>query len=116
MRHSEEIEADLARYYPRDKDQLSEWYSGRLSLRRLWVLVHGLPRDSSVYERVNGVEESNWSPVVEGLASVVDAVREMDYHLSAGLGAKGLTPPRRVPRPKGLINDGKDPRVRPSRD
>jgi hypothetical protein len=87
-----------------------------MSLRRLWVLVHGLPRDSSIYEGVLGVEASAWTPVVEGLASVVDAVREMDYHLSSGLGAKGLTPPKFVPRPEGVIKDGKNSRVRPARD
>src|SRR5690606_41793808 len=73
IEHSETIEADLARFYPRDKDQLTEWYAGRMSLRRLWVLVSNLPPDAATNEALAGGREvAAWTLTVELLAQAND--------------------------------------------
>lgn len=54
------MEADLARWYPRSADQLSSFYGGGMSLRRLLVLVRGLPRDSHCATVLDG-EAAQWT-------------------------------------------------------
>lgn len=48
------MEADLARYYSRDADQLPAFYRGQLTLRRLQVLVKGLPQESQAAKAIGG--------------------------------------------------------------
>ncbi|RAV34925.1 hypothetical protein [Corynebacterium heidelbergense] len=50
--HSPEVEADLLRFY--GVDYRDRW-RGRLSIRRLLVLVRGLPDDSAYKSAVGGV-------------------------------------------------------------
>lgn len=51
------MEADLARYYPRDRDQIHAFYDGRMTLRRMYVLVRGLPYDSAVQSVIRAAEK-----------------------------------------------------------
>lgn len=67
MEHSEVIEADLARWYPRDADQLLAFYRGEMTLRRLWVLSRHLPRDSFTGRALHG-EIADWTPETHLLA------------------------------------------------
>lgn len=67
MDHSEGVEADLARYYPRDADQLDRFMAGEMTIRRLWVLVSKLPQGSHT-ARVMFGEVADW--------------RVGDYHLA----------------------------------
>jgi hypothetical protein len=102
MDHSEEIEADLARFYPRDADQLTEWYAGRMSLRRLWVLVSQLPHDSATHEAMVGEEKAAWTTLVELTAQVVDAINQLDWHFRAANSKTTPKKPELTPRPNGL--------------
>jgi hypothetical protein len=71
--HSGPIEADLARFYPRDADQLCEFLAGRMSVRRLNVLVDGLPPGAGLW-RALGVDDG-WSQEAHLIAAVVRAVQ-----------------------------------------
>ena len=108
LQHSEAIEADLARFYPRDADQLSRWYDGRMSLRRLWVLVSQLPQESATTIEIMGEERSTWTTMVELTAQIVDAVHLLDHHF---VNANSKNPSRQkpvtVPRPATVLDDQK---------
>lgn len=88
--HGEALEADLARYYG---TRLSDLFSGRLSWRRLDVLVRHLPADSATAHALYGAAVE-WSPTEHLLASVVDALNVMIWQNSP----KGARP-RPIPRP-----------------
>jgi len=49
--HAEALEADLLHHYGVD---LLDWHRGRLSTRRLSVLIRYLPRDSEVNRELHG--------------------------------------------------------------
>ncbi|CAM3624598.1 hypothetical protein GCM10009799_05930 [Nocardiopsis rhodophaea] len=49
--HPDAVEADLARYY---RIELADLWRGRLTLRRLAVLVRHLPTDSATYRALGG--------------------------------------------------------------
>ncbi len=105
MERSETLEADLARFYPRDKDQLPEWYAGRMSLRRLWVLVSNLPSDSATNEALSGGREvAAWTITVELLAQAVDRLAVIDYHYSSAHSKNRLPEPVLTPRPKVIVD------------
>lgn len=106
MEHGEKLEADLARFYPRDKDQLTEWYAGRMSLRRLWVLVSNLPPDGATNEALSGGREvAAWTMQVELLAQAVDRLALIDWHYSSTNSRNRIPEPEMTKRPK-VIADG----------
>jgi len=111
IEHSESIEADLARFYPRDADQLNRWYDGRMTLRRLWVLVSQLPQESATTIEIMGEERSTWTTMVELTAQIVDAVNKLDHHfVSANSKNPSRQKPPEVPRPASVLKDQKDER------
>lgn len=66
LEHSDDVEASLAFYCPRDDDQLEAFYDGRLSFRRLWVLVSRMPPDSPLgIALAGGPEEAVWTPELQ---------------------------------------------------
>lgn len=71
--HSGPLEADLARFYPRDADQLCEFLRGRMSPRRLNALVDGLPPGAGLW-RALGVDDG-WTQEAHLIAAVVRAVQ-----------------------------------------
>lgn len=116
MDHSESIEADLARYYPRDADQLDRWYSGRMTWRRLWVLISQLPPDSATQAELSGGQDvATWTTLVELTAQAVDSIKALDYHFMSANTKSHVQPPTPVPRPGKLADHGKNPRSRSPR-
>jgi hypothetical protein len=96
--HAEALEADLLRHYGVD---LLDWYRGRLSSRRLAVLVKHLPRDSVTLDGLHG-EAAQWSVTDYLLASVVDQLAEANWMFATvnrDEDADPLEYPRPVPRP-----------------
>ncbi|MFI2210013.1 hypothetical protein [Streptomyces sp. NPDC020141] len=73
--HAEALEADLLRHYGLD---LLDWHRGRLSSRRLAVLLRHLPRDSAVARELHG-EAAEWSPTDYLLAQVIDQLAESNW-------------------------------------
>lgn len=98
VEHSEALEADLARYYPRDADQLPAFWSGEMSVRRLWVLVSGLPRDSAMARELLG-DAAEWSPEMHRLTDIVDVLNGLVYVTVRANGGKAKRP-KPVPRPR----------------
>lgn len=92
------MEADLARHYPRDADQLAAFWRGEMSFRRLWVLVSGLPRDSNTARALLG-EAADWSPETHRLTDLLDAFNALTYVLVRANGGK-MRRPSPVPRPR----------------
>jgi hypothetical protein len=107
--HEEDIEADLAWRYPRDADQLGEFWAGRMSWRRLWVLVSRLPRDAATVVAALGPERAAWSTQVELIAKSVDELAVSNYLLSLLVGGgKGPPPPQPQPLPRPTDDDDED--------
>ncbi|MEV2277703.1 hypothetical protein AB0I72_19165 [Nocardiopsis sp. NPDC049922] len=76
--HSEDVEADLARYYPRTEDQLAAFLSGDMSIRRLHVLVSRLPRGSATgAARAGGRAHAEWTDQVELAAQLLEELRRL---------------------------------------
>lgn len=114
IEHGETLEADLARFYPRDKDQLTEWYAGRMSLRRLWVLVSNLPPDGATNEALSGGREvAAWTMQVELLAQAVDRLAILDHHYMSANSRSKIPEPEITKRPK-VIADGARTQLRHS--
>lgn len=96
--HAEALEADLLRHYGVD---LLDWHRGRLSSRRLAVLVRHLPRDSVTLRELHG-EAADWSVTDHLLASVVDQLAEANWMFATvnqDEHAESLEYPKPVPRP-----------------
>jgi hypothetical protein len=109
IEYSEAIEADLARFYPRDRDQLTEWYAGRMTMRRLWVLVSNLPKDSATTIEIVGEDRSTWTTMVELSAQTVDAIKELTHNfVNANSKSPSRNRPPLVPRPAGVQDDQTD--------
>jgi hypothetical protein len=89
--HGESIEADLQRYYG---VALSDVFTGRMSWRRLKVLLRQLPPDSATGRAQLG-PAVDWSTSDYLLAAVVDAERAALWQRSGGRGRR----PKPVPRP-----------------
>lgn len=68
------MEADLAATYPRDGDQLPAFYAGELSLRRLWVLVSGLPQRCHTARELYG-EAVDWDVNAHLLAQIANLLK-----------------------------------------
>ncbi|MFG2960025.1 hypothetical protein ACGF5O_40670 [Streptomyces sp. NPDC048291] len=80
---------------------LLDWHRGRLSSRRLAVLVRRLPRDSATLRELHG-EATDWSVTDHLLAAVVDQLAEANWMFATvhrDEDAEPLEYPRPVPRP-----------------
>ncbi|WP_443046477.1 hypothetical protein [Streptomyces sp. DSM 40750] len=80
---------------------LLDWHRGRLSSRRLAVLVKHLPRDSATLQEIHG-EAALWSVNDYLLASVVDQLAEANWMFATvnrDEDAEPLDYPEPVPRP-----------------
>ncbi|MFI7707603.1 hypothetical protein [Nonomuraea sp. NPDC049480] len=101
VEHEDDIEADLARFYPRDADQLEEFWAGRMSWRRLWVLVSRLPRDAATVIAEVGPDRAAWSTEVELLAKAVDELAAANWQFASAHRGRGPAPapPQPIPRP-----------------
>lgn len=96
--HAEALESDLLRHYGID---LLDWHRGRLSSRRLAVLVRHLPRDSALHRELHG-EAAEWSVTDYLLAHAVDQLAESNWMfamVNRDEEAEPLEPPLPVPRP-----------------
>lgn len=111
---TDEVEADLQRYYGVD---LRDLWRGGLSLRRVGVLIVGLPPESLTMsallpmmpEQVESDKpDRQWSTEAQLLASVVDAVTSLTHVYVAG--HSKTSPPRWQPikRP----SDKRQPQIR----
>ncbi|MEU6348878.1 hypothetical protein ABZ896_06080 [Streptomyces sp. NPDC047072] len=80
---------------------LLDWYRGRLSSRRLAVLVKHLPRDSATLDALHG-EAAQWSVTDYLLAAAVDQLAEANWMFATvnrDEDAEPLDYPKPVPRP-----------------
>lgn len=89
--HGEPIEADFQRYYG---VALTDVFTGRMSWRRLKVLLRQLPVDSATARATVGAAVE-WSPTEYLLAAIVDAERAALWQRSGGRGRR----PQPMPRP-----------------
>ncbi|MFD5631838.1 hypothetical protein [Streptomyces sp. NPDC127072] len=106
--HAEALEADLLRHYGVD---LLDWHRGRLSSRRLTVLVKHLPRDSATLYELHG-EAARWSATDYLLASAVDQLAEANWMFATVNRDEDSDPleyPKPVPRPEAEDPDAEDP-------
>ncbi|MEV3992048.1 hypothetical protein AB0J57_24355 [Streptomyces sp. NPDC049837] len=86
---------------------LLDWHRGRLSSRRLAVLVRHMPRDSALARAVHG-EAAEWAVSDYLLAAAVDHLAESNWMFATvnqDEDAEALEYPTPVPRPDG---DGGD--------
>jgi hypothetical protein len=89
---------------------LLDFYRGRLSARRLRVLIRHLPRESALVRAVHG-PVADWGPVEHLLASTVDELAAANWlFVSANLPEHADAPPR--PEPVG--RPGEEPAETPS--
>jgi hypothetical protein len=96
--HAEALEADQLRHYGVD---LLDWHRGRLTSRRLAVLVRHLPRDSSTLREIHG-EAADWSAAEHLLAAAVDRLSEANWMFATVNRDEDADPPDYpgpVPRP-----------------
>ncbi|MFI7289392.1 hypothetical protein ACIBRY_22465 [Streptomyces anulatus] len=95
---------------------LLDWHRGRLTSRRLAVLVKHMPRDSAVAQELHG-EASEWSVSDYLLAAAVDhlaAANWMFASVNTDEDAEQPAPPVPVPRP-GEASAAADEPEAPSR-
>jgi hypothetical protein len=92
--HGAAIEADLQHHYG---VALSDLTTGRLSWRRLKVLIDGLPRTSNLVRAIHG-DDADWGIAEHLLALNYDAAQVANWQRSAD-GAKGRNRPKPFPRP-----------------
>jgi len=100
------VEADLLRFYGVD---LLDYHRGRLSARRLRVLIQHLPREAALVRAVRG-EAAEWGLAEHLLATAVDQLAAGNWLFTAAHTAEDRDPPQRpepVPRP-GLDGAGAD--------
>jgi hypothetical protein len=92
------VEADLLRFYGVD---LLDYHRGRLTARRLRVLIRHLPKDAALVRAVRG-EDVDWGLTEHLLAAAVDQLAAGNWMFAAVHTAEGADPPERpepVPRP-----------------
>ncbi|MET9733787.1 hypothetical protein ABZZ79_24985 [Streptomyces sp. NPDC006458] len=80
---------------------LLDWHRGRLSSRRLAVLVRHLPRDSATLRETHG-EATDWAVTDYLLAAAVDQLAEANWMFATvnrDEDAEPLEYPQPVPRP-----------------
>ncbi|MFE1308560.1 hypothetical protein [Streptomyces sp. NPDC058755] len=98
--HAEALEADLLRHYGVD---LLDWHRGRLTSRRVAVLVRHLPRDSALLRELHG-EAAEWTTTDHLLAAAVDQLAEANWMFAMVNRDEDSEPPeypQPVPRPEG---------------
>ncbi|WP_405479526.1 hypothetical protein [Streptomyces sp. NBC_00009] len=86
---------------------LLDWYRGRLSSRRLAVLVRHMPRDSALAQGLHG-NTAEWTTTDHLLAAVVDYLAEANWMFATvnrDEDAEPLEPPAPVPRPGAAAED-----------
>ena len=92
------MEADLLRYYGVD---LLDYHRGRLSTRRLRVLIQHLPRDAALVRKLHG-EDVEWGLTEHLLATVVDHLADGNWLFASAHTSENADPPQRpepLPRP-----------------
>ena len=92
------MEADLLRYYRVD---LLDYYRGKLSPRRLRVLVQHLPRESALVRALHG-DAAEWGLAEHLLAGAVDEIAVGNWLFVSANSDEHADPPERprpVPRP-----------------
>ena len=94
--HHDTIEADFCRYFGVD---LLDLYRGRLSLRKIGVLLRALPGDSATAIAVHG-EAALWTVTNYQLADVVDAAALTCWAVVAANSKRTPRVPPRSYRPK----------------
>ncbi|WP_327354620.1 hypothetical protein [Streptomyces sp. NBC_01304] len=102
--HAEALEADLLRHYGVD---LLDWHRGRLTSRRLAVLIRHLPRDGAVAREAEG-EAADWSVTDYLLAHAVDQLAEANWMFATVNQDEDSDPlefPKPVPRPSSTASD-----------
>ncbi|WP_409239732.1 hypothetical protein [Streptomyces sp. PA5.6] len=88
----------MLRFYGLD---LLDWHRGRLSSRRLAVLIRHLPREGAVARETEG-EGAEWSVGDYLLAHVVDQLADANWMFATvnrDEDAEPLDPPKPLPRP-----------------
>nr|WP_237500074.1 hypothetical protein [Streptomyces sp. SID8379] len=78
-----------------------DWYRGRLSSRRLAVLVRHMPRDSALAHEMHG-EAAEWHVMEHLLAHAVDQLQEANWMFATvnrDEDSDPLDPPQPMPRP-----------------
>lgn len=92
------MEADLLRFYRVD---LLDYYRGKLSPRRLRVLIRHLPRESALARALHG-DVVDWGLTEHLLAGVVDELAVGNWLFVTANSPEHADPPERprpVPRP-----------------
>ena len=110
--HAEAIEADLLRHYGVD---LLDYHRGRLSARRLRVLIQHLPRDAALVRAVHG-EDVEWGLTEHLLATAVDQLATGNWLFATAHMPEQASPPERprpVPRPGIETGDDSAPAATP---
>nr|WP_097257312.1 hypothetical protein [Streptomyces sp. Ag109_G2-15] len=103
----------MLRHYGVD---LLDWHRGRLTSRRLAVLVRHLPRDSALLRELHG-EAAEWSVTDHLLAATVDQLAEANWMFATVNRDEDSEPPeypRPVPRPGQAPDTEEEPA--PDRD
>lgn len=89
---------------------LLDWHRGRLSSRRLAVLVKHMPRDSALLSETDG-EAAEWSTTDYLLAAVVDHLAAANWMFASVHSDENADPPEQpvpVPRPGDQPNRDSD--------
>jgi hypothetical protein len=82
-------------YSPRDP--VAEYWRGEITLRKLRVLISGLPPGGIAYRAVNG---HGWTEPEALLADLIDATNRVSHSVfKAQAGKRHVREPRRYPRP-----------------
>jgi len=107
------VEADLLRFYGVD---LLDYHRGRLTARRLRVLIQHLPRDAALVRAVHG-EDAGWGLTEHLLAAAVDHLAAGNWMFAAVHTAEDGDPPERpepVRRPGLDVVDAGVPAATPA--
>jgi hypothetical protein len=89
---------------------LLDWHRGRLSSRRLAVLIEHMPRDSAVAQELHG-QGAEWSVTDYLLAAAVDhlaAANWMFASVNTDEDSEPPEPPVPVPRPGDVATEAPD--------
>lgn len=105
--HEEALEADLAHWYPGERDPLAAWRKGRpVNWRRLRVRVKGLPSTGTALARAMGVEVAGLTQVdylLEGIANTANEAAWLFFALNRDAQKHPAPAPKpepiRLPRP-----------------
>jgi hypothetical protein len=92
------VEADLLRFYGVD---LLDYHRGRLSTRRLRVLIQHLPKDAALVRELHG-EDVEWGLTEHLLAAAVDHLAAGNWLFASAHTSENADPPERpepLPRP-----------------